>query len=244
MYLSTSQDMPLEKSKTKEFIRALREAFELVADKENALGAAAYMKNNFIFFGIYTNQRREISNAIIKQFGYFSEKELISLVKALYQQPEREFQYVAIELLAFHKKHWTKETIVILEYCLTHKSWWDSVDHIASHILGPYFKKFSEQIILFTKTWNESENFWLQRSSIMFQKSYKQETDTELLSKYILNVRENKEFFIQKAIGWALREYGRTNPLWVKKFVEKNKLTGLSAREALRRIEKLHLVSK
>ncbi len=229
--------MPLEKNKTKEFIKELSEAFELVADKEHALRAAAYMKNNFIFFGIYTNRRREISNTIIKHFNYFSEKNLVSLVKELYKQPKREFQYVAIELIAFHKKYWTKETIDLAEFCLIHKSWWDSVDHIASLILGPYFKKFPEQIMPFTKAWNESENFWLQRSSIMFQKSYKQETDTELVSKYILNVKENKEFFVQKAIGWALREYGRTNPSWVKKFVEKNNLTGLSAREALRRIE-------
>ena len=229
--------MPLEKNKSKQFIKELREAFKLVADKEHALSAAAYMKNNFIFFGIYTNQRRQISHAIIKQFAYFSEKDLENLVKELFKQPEREFQYVAIELMAFHKKYWTKETIELAEFCLVNKSWWDSVDHVASQILEPYFKKFPEQIIPKTKPWNQSDNFWLQRSSIMFQKSYKKETNTELLSQYILNVRENKEFFVQKAIGWALREYGKTNPSWVKDFVYKHQLTGLSAREALRRIE-------
>jgi 3-methyladenine DNA glycosylase AlkD len=228
--------MPSEKNKIKEFITELREAFELVADKEHALGTEAYMKNNFKFFGIYTNQRRQISNSVIKQFGYFSEKDLRSLVKELYQQKEREFQYVAIELLAYHKKFWDKKTIELTEFILIHKSWWDSVDHIASLILGPYFKIFSEQIIPITSAWNQSKNFWLQRSSIMFQKAYKKDTDTNLLSKYILNVKANKEFFVQKAIGWALREYGKTNPSWVKMFVEKHQLTGLSAREALRRI--------
>ncbi|MBS4042529.1 MAG: DNA alkylation repair protein [Chitinophagaceae bacterium] len=228
--------MPLEKNRTKQFIKELREALEFVSDKEHALGAATYMKNKFIFFGIYTNQRRVISNSIIKQFGIFSESELNILVKELYKQPEREFQYVAIELIAFHKKYWTKELIELTEHCIVNKSWWDSVDHIASLILGPYFKKFPEQIIPITNRWNNSENFWLQRSSIMFQKAYKTETDTNLLGKYILNVRNNKEFFVQKAIGWALREYGKTNPSWVKNFVQQNQLTGLSAREALRRI--------
>ena len=228
--------MPLEKNKIINFIDDLKEAFELVADKEQSLGAAAYMKNQFQFFGIYTKQRRVISNSIIKQSGYFSEKDLATLVKNLYKQPEREFHYVAIEIIAFHKKYWTKETIELAEFCLINKSWWDSVDHISSLILGPYFKKFPEQIIPKTEGWNQNKNFWLQRSSIMFQRSYKKDTNTELLSKYILNVRENKEFFVQKAIGWALREYGRSNPTWVKKFVKEHQLTGLSAREALRRI--------
>ncbi len=228
--------MPLEKNKINQFIEELREAFELVADAAHAEGAAAYMKNQFQFFGIYTNQRRVMSNSIFKQFGIFSESELNTLVKKLFQEPEREFQYVAIELIAYHKKYWTKKIIELTEYCLLQKSWWDSVDHIASLILGPYFKKFPEQIITITNAWNNHENFWLQRSSIMFQKAYKLDTDTKLLSKYILNVRDNKEFFVQKAIGWALREFGKTNPTWVIDFVHEHQLTGLSAREALRRI--------
>ncbi len=77
---------------------------------------------------------------------------------------------------------------------------------------------------------------WLQRSSIMFQKAYKKDTDTALLSRYILNLKDSKEFFIQKAIGWALREYAKTNAGWVQKFVKQNQLPALSEREALKRI--------
>lgn len=218
------------------FVDDLREIFEFAGNPELAKGAEAYMKNQFKFFGIYTNERRTLSTAYIKQVGLLSDKHLIKTVKGLYKQPEREFQYVAIELIAFHKKQWTESIIELTEFCLTHKSWWDTVDNIASLILTDYFKKFPKQIILITSAWNKSENMWLQRSSIMFQKAFKKETDTKLLTQYILNCAASKEFFIQKAIGWALREYSKTNPTWVKDFVANNTLAPLSKREALKRV--------
>lgn len=124
----------------------------------------------------------------------------------------------------------------MMEFCLTHKSWWDSVDHIASEWLGSYFKQFPEKIAAVTGKWNRSDNIWLQRSSIMFQKSYKKDTDTVLLASYILHCKDSDEFFIRKAIGWALREYSKTDPGWVKKFVQQQALSPLSKREALKRI--------
>ena len=123
-----------------------------------------------------------------------------------------------------------------MEYCIVHKSWWDSVDHLAGYCLGPYFKLFPHQLPAVTDRWNESDNMWLQRSSIMFQKAYKKETDVALLKKYILHCKDSKEFFIRKAIGWALREYSKTDPDWVIKFVERHPLSPLSKREALKRI--------
>jgi 3-methyladenine DNA glycosylase AlkD len=218
------------------FIQELQCKFELLADSENAKGAEAYMKNQFKYFGIYTTERRKISNDYIQQVGLLSNKELHKIVKELWKQPHREFQYIAMELIAFHKKQWTEDIIELTEFCLINKSWWDSVDGIASLILSDYFKLYPHQIIPITSKWNNSNNFWLNRSSIMFQKSYKKNTDTVLLSKYILNCNHSKEFFIQKAIGWALREYSKTNPAWVIDFVANNQLAPLSKREALKRI--------
>ncbi len=218
------------------FVNDLREIFEFAGNPELAKGAEAYMKNQFKYFGIYTNERRTLSTAYIKQTGVLSEKELTKTIKELYKQPEREFQYVAMELIAFHKKHWNENIIELTEFCLVNKSWWDTVDNIASLILTDYFKKYPQQILPVTGAWNKSENMWLQRSSIMFQKAFKKETDTKLLKKYILNCCHSKEFFIQKAIGWALREYGKTNPDWVKDFVANNSLPPLSKREAVKRL--------
>lgn len=217
-------------------IAELEEKFFLLANPENAKGAEAYMKNQFKFFGIYTTERRKISDNYIKQVGLLSNNELFKIVEELWKQPYREFQYPAIELIAFHKKQWSEEIIELTEFCLINKSWWDTVDAIASLILSDYFKLFPNKIIPITSKWNISDNFWLNRSSIMFQKSYKKNTDATLLSKYILNCNHSKEFFIQKAIGWALREYSKTNPAWVLDFVENNNLAPLSKREALKRI--------
>jgi 3-methyladenine DNA glycosylase AlkD len=218
------------------YVEDLYELFKFAGNPELAKGAEVYMKNQFKFFGIYTNERRTLSNTYIKEVGLLSSKELVKTVKELYNQPYREFQYVAMELIAFHKKQWTEDIIKLAEFCITHKSWWDTVDNIASLILTDYFKKYPHQINSVTSIWNNSSNMWLQRSSIMFQKAFKKETNTQLLSKYILNCNHSKEFFIQKAIGWALREYSKTNPLWVKNFVANNTLAPLSKREALKRV--------
>ncbi|MFT6151359.1 MAG: 3-methyladenine DNA glycosylase AlkD [Flavobacteriales bacterium] len=119
---------------------------------------------------------------------------------------------------------------------ITNKSWWDTVDLITTNLVGNYFKLFPEQIIPITKIWMESDNIWLQRTCLIFQLKYKEEIDTDLLTDYILQLKDTKEFFINKAIGWILREYTRTNPEWVIDFVNKHELSNLSKREALKLI--------
>ncbi|MCU0323466.1 MAG: DNA alkylation repair protein, partial [Chitinophagaceae bacterium] len=163
--------------------------------------------------------------------------ELDSIVQSCFEQPQREYQYFAVELISFHKKIWQPSVINTIEHCLVSKSWWDSVDHVASECLTDYFKLYPNKINSVTNRWNQSKNIWLQRSSIMFQKAFKANTNTELLSKYILNCASSKEFFVQKAIGWALREYSKTNGAWVKQFVATHQLAPLSKREALKRMD-------
>lgn len=208
----------------------------LHADAEKAKWMKAYMLNQFPFFGLQTPERRKLCKDHYRQYPIKDIKELENIVKECFTLDQREFQYFGVELFSFHKKLWKPSSVKMMEYCLLHKSWWDSVDHIASEWLGPYFNMFPEQIAPVTGKWNQSTNIWLQRSSIMFQKAYKKETDTALLSKYILHCKHSKEFFIQKAIGWALREYSKTDPKWVKAFVKQNKLAPLSEREALKRL--------
>ena len=210
----------------------------LHADGEKAKWMKAYMLHQFPFFGLQTPERRRLCKEHYRQYPIKDLKELETIVKECFTLDQREFQYFGVELFSFHKKLWKPSSVKMMEYCLLHKSWWDSVDHIASEWLGPYFKMFPEQIVPVTGKWNQSTNIWLQRSSIMFQKAYKRETDTALLSKYILHSKHSKEFFIQKAIGWALREYSKTDPKWVKAFVKQNKLAPLSEREALKRLNR------
>jgi 3-methyladenine DNA glycosylase AlkD len=194
------------------------------------------MRNQFEYFGMEAKLWRHIVKTHIKTKPAPAYSELPPIITELWQLPQREYQYAAVEIMAAQKKLWQPDIIELIEYCIVHKSWWDTVDHIASELTGDYFNLFPEQVKPVTSRWNKSLNIWLQRSSIMFQKFYKKETDTALLSAYILNLANSNEFFVQKAIGWALREYGKTDPGWVKKFVGANKLSNLSCKEALKRI--------
>lgn len=221
------------------YIDGITKIFTQNANTNRAKWSEAYLLNQFEFFGLVTAERRKLCKDYMKQNQLLNWKEVELIVKACWQLPQREYHYFAVELIAFYKKLWQPAIIKIIEYCLINKSWWDTVDHICSECLDDYFKQFPEQILPITSKWNTSHNIWLQRSSIMFQKKFKHKTNTTLLAKYILHCCNSKEFFVQKAIGWALREYSKTNEEWVKKFVDKhqNQLSNFIKREALKRMK-------
>jgi 3-methyladenine DNA glycosylase AlkD len=218
------------------YLISLQKRFKAAGDLEKAGWMKGYMLHQFDFYGIPAPARKEVGKTHHVENRIETLEELETIVKECFSLPQREFQYFAIQLFGLHKKLWSVSSIKMMEYCLQQKSWWDSVDGIASDWLGPWFRMFPDQIVPVTSKWNRSKHMWLQRSSIMFQKAFKRDTDTTLLSKYILHCAGSKEFFIQKAIGWALREYGKTNPSWVKKFVKENQLAPLSTREALKNL--------
>lgn len=147
--------------------------------------------------------------------------------------PQREFQYLAIDYLIFMKKYAQKDDIEVLQQLIQTKSWWDSVDGL-DEIVGTLVQKFSELVDSHIRKWMASSNIWLVRVSINFQLQFKSKTDVQLLSEAILANTGSKEFFINKAIGWSLREYAKTNKEWVIDFLEKhqNQLHSLSIREA------------
>ena len=118
------------------------------------------------------------------------------------------------------------------------KSWWDTVDFLAVTMVGSYMRKYPDQIIPVTKLWMDTDNIWLYRTCILFQLKYKKETNFELLDSFIQLCLGSKEFFINKAIGWALREYSKSNPQLVSEYVESNNLAPLSKREAMKVIER------
>jgi 3-methyladenine DNA glycosylase AlkD len=226
----------MPKVKIDPYLMPLLKAFEQHANAKKAIEMEAYMLNQFPFFGIQAPIRKKLQKAFLREHSLHSLERLEQIVSNCFGQPQREFHYFAIALFTTHKTLWIKDSALFIDYCIQQKSWWDTVDGMASDWFKAYFKLFPAQTKPVTARWNKSKNIWLQRSSIMFQKSYKKDTDTNLLSTYIIRHIDSTEFFIQKAIGWALREYSKTNPTWVKEFVEKNKLAPLSKREALKRI--------
>ncbi len=216
------------------YVSELIRKHEPQASPYNAPVMEGYMKNRFPFFGIHSPQRKEILKKHIQDCGYPAVSDIETVVRLLWDAPQRELQYSAQEILSRKIYLDDPERINLIEFLIVSKSWWDTVDYIASKIAGPWFKKHPEAIIPVTGRWISSNNLWLKRSAILFQLKYKADTDEELLYDYISRLINESDFFIRKAIGWALREYAKTNPLSVKIFVSNQKLSALSTREALK----------
>jgi 3-methyladenine DNA glycosylase AlkD len=155
----------------------------------------------------------------------------------LFNKEFRELQYCGIEILIkYLKNNYQKEDIKLIEKLLVTNSWWDSVDTIAKNILGHYLIEFPEETEKVIERFSNSKNMWLNRSALLFQLGYKKNTNYELLFSECEKHSKSKEFFIQKAIGWALREFGGTNPSLVINFVNATQLKPLSKKEALRKL--------
>lgn len=220
--------------KTPGYLAQLEDNLTSAADADAAENMSKYMKGHFGFFGISSPSRKDILRNHIKDQGYIPDEKLAEIVKWCWQADEREWQYICMELLGRRAKKVDKRIIELYEFLIVNKSWWDTVDYIASNLVGIYFQKYPEKIESFTKKWMLSGNMWLQRTCLLFQLKYRKSTDTELLVRFIIQLQESKEFFIRKAIGWSLREYSKTNPDFVISFVQENQLSGLSEREALK----------
>lgn len=151
------------------------------------------------------------------------------IVLSLFQLPQRELHYCAQEILTkYLKNKYLIKDIDLIKKLLTTQSWWDSVDHISKWTLGFYLKQHPSEIDHTINEFSNSDNMWLVRSTILYQLGYKKEINEVILFQQCINHRDSNEFFIQKAIGWALREYAKVNPEAVLKFVNKADLKPLS----------------
>ena len=207
------------------------EDFRAHADTEKAKKQEAYLRDQFKFLGLPTPVRRELSKNFLKEKA---QEEVIDwqLVNFLWSEEEREFQYLACDYLRKMKKYLEATDLPKIYQLATTKSWWetvDSLDELVGYLL--LSGKIKSPDIL---KWSVDENFWIRRIAINCQLGFKEATDTELLSSVIRNNLGSKEFFINKAIGWALRDYSKTHPKWVAHFLLENeeKLANLSLREA------------
>lgn len=220
-----------------DFITDLRGTFREHASWEAAIPMENYMKNHFPFYGIKTEKRR----ALFKQVWQEHEQEVKTncrvLAMKLFAYQERELHYCAVEILIKNlKKHYQKSDIQLIEKLILTHSWWDTVDTIAKYVLGQYLLEFPEEIPAVIERFSASESLWLNRSALLFQLSFKSHTNEKLLFSLCTKHSSSREFFIQKAIGWALREYGKHCPDGVKAFVLSSALKPLSVKEALKNI--------
>lgn len=208
------------------------------ADAHQADRMAAYMKNQFLFFGVPKPMRGEWFKEWWKNEGKcLTVVERWKFIEFCWEQEQREWQYFGVDVAQkFKKNDFEKSDLQCIRRLLVSKSWWDSVDLLASNVLGTYLQQFPEMIPEMIEDFTNSNNFWLQRSTLIFQLKYKQSTDLSVLSQQIDLLKGKKEFFIQKAIGWSLREVAKWNPDFVTQEVEKQCLVGLAKREALKHL--------
>lgn len=217
-----------------EILKQARALFEQHSNPERATAMAAYMKNHFVFFGIASSRRRAISTDILRDRQWREEDALLDFAQACWQEPEREWQYLGLDLLVKHKKRLTPISSSVLEQLICEKSWWDTVDALASHSLGTLHQNFPAETRDWIDRWRVSDKLWLRRSCLLYQLKYKNDTDLVMQRRLIEENLANRDFFIQKAIGWSLREIAKTNPEWVKQTVDELGLDGLARREALK----------
>ncbi|MGI6576430.1 MAG: DNA alkylation repair protein [bacterium] len=212
-------------------IEQIKSMFTAHRNEEQAVPMAKYMQNNFSFLGIKNPARKILMREFYKESGILREAFQEDFVLALWEQIEREYQYAALDYIGRSLKKINKNHLPLMEKLIITKSWWDTVDMLAQHPVGTIAHKYPEVIPETITGWAYGINIWLQRSAILFQLKYKKMTNEQLLYMFIKQNSRSKEFFIQKAIGWALREYSKTNPQSVKQFIANNELPKLSVRE-------------
>lgn len=220
------------------FIETLDLVLNQNRNAEMAIPMENYMKNNFPFLGIKAELRREIMKQCCGQYAAEIKSNFRSICQELFLKKEREYHLIAIDIFIKEvKSNYLDNDIYIIENMIISNSWWDSVDVVAKYLVGGFLAKFPEKKLDLIERFSNSENKWLNRTAIIFQLSYKEKTDFDLLKSECEKHKASKEFFIQKAIGWALRDYSRFNPSGVLNYVESANLKPLSKREAIRNIK-------
>jgi 3-methyladenine DNA glycosylase AlkD len=207
------------------------QVMESNGDPVKAIPMKAYMRDQFPFLGIPTSQRKKICAPFFKLMKRGAVTNW-DFVFGCWRREQREFQYAAIDYLALMRQTLAPGDIPKLKALAVDKSWWDTIDGL-DRIVGDIAFRYPEADGILLE-WSQCDNFWLRRIAIDHQLTRKEKTNTALLEKIIVNNLGQQEFFINKAIGWSLREYSKTNPVWVRNFIAnyRDRFAPLSIREA------------
>jgi len=205
--------------------------FTFTGNPENAPAMAHYMKDRFVFLGVKSPDRRAQSKPLLQASRQADLATIHTWIKRLYAREQREYQYLALDLAEYNVSRWQFADIVIFKQFVTQKSWWDSVDHWGT-VFGKYIQCHPEQKAAIFQLFYQSPNLWERRIALTLQLKEKDAVDTIMLTQAILFDQYTDEFFIQKAIGWALRQYSKFAPDWVMQFLNTHQLSNLAVREA------------
>lgn len=214
----------------------IKNQLNLLKNKQNAEAMARYMKTDMPFYGVKAAERRQVAQEAIKKFPISNQAEYNNVITHLWSQPTREEKYIAIDVARLYPNYITLNAVPLYKTMIQEGAWWDFVDDIAAHLVGTVLKKELKLMWSILEAWNTDEHMWLRRTTIIAQLKHKDATDEQRLFTFCLQRAHEKEFFIRKAIGWALREYAKTAPKNVYAFVAQHKdtLSPLSCREAFK----------
>lgn len=218
--------------------RDLLKAFRLNENVDKAEGMRAYMRNQFVYFGIPGPLRNELQRDLIANVSDIHQA--FDVAEMLWEQEQRECQYTACDVLAHMARRKTvplfdpENLLWRTQQLIRSKSWWDTVDALAPNVAGVIVKRSDVlDVETVAREWIVDRDFWIQRSALLLQLKYKADTNADLLFELVLAVAHSNEFFLRKGAGWVLREYSKTNPTAVRAFVDQNQhvLSSLTIRE-------------
>ena len=222
-------------------LNQIRGTFSAHANHAHSQSMARYMRGQFAFFGIKTPTRRALSQPFLHELTALNKQRVYALIKALWEQPERECHYLALDLyLKVMNKMLSQGDMPFIEHLILTHSWWDTVDVIAPKIIPVYFDQVPKERDQRVEEWSTSGNIWLQRSALLFQLKLKEQVELAYMFQTILNLSNTKEFFLNKAIGWLLREHSKHRPVEIRDFIDqhRHKLDKLSIREGMRHLNR------
>lgn len=216
-------------------VKELYQLFQQNQQVENQSAMSAYMRDQFSFFGLKAERRRDLQKDFIQ--NHKSGPVDWSIIGELWELEERELQYVGLDLLKAKEKNYQIQDLDSFYQIITQKSWWDTVDPLAKNV-GCLALAYPNPGKKQMESWAEDDNLWIRRTAIIHQLAYKEETDEDLLATCIQKNLGSEEFFINKAIGWALREYSKTRPDFVRSFIKEHEqeMAKLSIREGSKRL--------
>ena len=216
------------------WLTPIEAALRAQADAQQAVPMKAYMLGQFEFLGIRAGPRRDALKGLMKFTG--TADELLALAEALWRLPEREFRYVAVDLLAKHHKRLEVSALPRILQLVQTDAWWDTVDGLAG-VVGDIWLRAKTTQADVQERMDEClmyPDVWVRRVAMLHQLGWREQTDQDRLFRYALTLAAEKDFFIRKAIGWALRDHARTRPDAVRAFLAQHaeQLSGLTRREA------------
>jgi 3-methyladenine DNA glycosylase AlkD len=220
----------------RELIAFVQRELAARADPRKAVAMAAYMKTSMPFYGVPKPEREQIRREAKTRFTPLDRTDYERAVLGLWKLPHREEKYFAIDVARTWRDFILPESLPLYRKMIEEGAWWDTVDEVAAHLVGAVLLRHREETALLMDQWIEDAHLWVRRAAIISQLTHKEKTDHARLFRYSLVQAAEKDFFIRKAIGWALRQYAYTEPDRVRAFIAKNRhrLSPLTYREASR----------